>query len=138
MTVLQKLQVRQSEIREQLNTLLGLETRTEAQDTELTELTGEGQKIEPSIRAAIVASPDQEVVSHTGDSETRERAELRSKTGLADFLAAAAVGGPVTGAAAEYAAACGVPVVGHLPMAIFAPTAPQCPRSAGPSRRGQP
>ena len=45
MTILQKLQLRQSEVREKLNTLLGLETRTEDQDKELTTLTAEGQKI---------------------------------------------------------------------------------------------
>ena len=34
MTILQKLQLRQSEVRQSLNALLGLETRTEEQDTE--------------------------------------------------------------------------------------------------------
>ena len=55
----------------------------------------------------------------TTDPENRERLELRSKTGLADFLKAAVGGAAVTGAAGEYAAACGVPTVGHVPMAIF-------------------
>ena len=53
------------------------------------------------------------------DSEQRERLEIRSKTGLADFLKAAAGGTSVTGAAAEYAASLGVPTMGHLPMDIF-------------------
>ena len=56
--------------------------------------------------------------------ETRENLELRSRTGIGDFLNAAAGGTAVTGAASEYAYACGVPVVGHLPMAIFERSAP--------------
>ena len=126
MTILQKLQVRQSEIREQLNTLLGNDARTSDQQGELEKLTGEGQKIEPEIRAAIVATPDpQEVVTNTGQPEHRERIELRARTGLADFLRAAAGGASVSGAAAEYAAACGVPTVGHVPMELFGRSAPQ-------------
>ena len=126
MTILQKLQVRQSEIRQSLNKLLGNDARTEAEQGELEKLTGEGQQIEPEIRAAIVATPDpQEVVTSTGDPETRERLELRNKTGLADFLRAAAGGAAVTGAAAEYAASMGVPTVGHVPMEMFGRSAPQ-------------
>ena len=120
MTTLQKLQVRQSEIRESINTLLGNDSRTDEQQAELETLTGEGQKIEPEIRAAIVATPDPETtITNTGDPETRERAEIRSKTGLADFLSAAAGGREVSGAAKEYADACGVSPLGRLPLDIF-------------------
>ena len=55
----------------------------------------------------------------TGNAEARERSEIRSKTGLADFLRAAAGGTAVSGAAAEYAASLGVPTVGHVPMEMF-------------------
>ena len=64
-----------------------------------------------------------ELGSLAGDSETRERLELRNKTGLADYLRAAAGGASVSGAASEYATACGVPTVGHVPMEIFARSA---------------
>ena len=124
MTILQKLQLRQSEIRQAINTLLGNDARTDDQQGELEKLTGEGQKIEPELRAALIAAPDPEVTTITGDSEIRERAELRSKTGLADYLRAAAGGSAVTGAAAEYATSLGVPTVGHLPMALFGRSAP--------------
>ena len=67
------------------------------------------------------------------DSESRERAEIRSKTGLADYLRAAAGGSAVTGAAAEYAASLGVPTVGHVPMAIFARSAPAEERAITPA-----
>ena len=127
MTILQKLQVRQSEVRQKINELLGvdLSTRSKEQDAALTAMTTEAQKIEPEIRAAILAEPDpQETITATGDAEARERRELRSKTGLADYLRAAAGGSAVSGAAAEYAASLGVPTVGHIPMEIFARSAP--------------
>ena len=142
LTILQKLLLRQSTVREGINSILGvdLSTRTAEQDNELTKLTTEAQKIEPEIRAAILAEPDpQEVVTKTGDPETRERLELRSKTGLADYLRAAAGGSAVSGAAAEYAASLGVPTVGHVPMAIFARSAPAVEERAitpGPAVKG--
>ena len=111
MTTLQQLQLRQSEIREKLNSLLGKEERSENENADLEKLTGEGQKLEPEIRAAIVAEPDPATtITDTGDPETREKLEIRSKTGLADCFAAAAGGREVVGAAAEYASACGMVV----------------------------
>ena len=138
MTTLQKLQLRQSEIREQINTLLGNDSRTEEQTGELEKLTGEGQKLEPEIRAAIVAAPDPDVVvTATGDAESRERIELRAKTGLADFFAAAAGGREVVGAAAEYASACGVASLNRLPLSIFRDGQPETRAiSVGPAVDG--
>ena len=83
MSPLQKLQVRQSEIREKINTLLGNDKRSEEQDAELVKLTTEGQKIEPEIRAAIIAAPDpgEAETVEAGDAETRE---LRQLTGRAN------------------------------------------------------
>ena len=120
MTILQKLHLRQSEIRESINALLGTDSRSDEQDAELSTLTAAGLAIEPEIRAAIVASPDpQEVVTPTGDPEARERLEIRSKTGLADFLSAAAGGREVTGAAKDYAASVGCSPLNRLPLDIF-------------------
>ena len=65
-----------------------------------------------------------ELGSIAGSPEQRERLELRGKTGIADFLRAAAGGSAVTGAAAEYASSLGVPTTGHLPMALFGRSAP--------------
>ena len=87
MTAAQTIQLRLSFLRENLNRLLQVETRSAEEQTEMEALTKEVGAKEPELRAALAAEPDpQEVVSHTGDSETRERAELRGKTGLADFL----------------------------------------------------
>ena len=140
MTALQKLQVKQSEIRERLNAILGKEARTEAETQELEKLTDEGQQIEPEIRAAIIAEPDPETTTtNIADPEQRERLEIRSRTGLADFLKAAAGGTSVSGAAAEYASSLGVPTVGHVPMEIFTRSAPALEERAitpGPAVKG--
>ena len=120
MTILQKLLLKQSSNRESINSLLGNDARTEDQDAELVKLTGEGQKIEPEIRAAIVAEPDQETkITNTGDPEQRERLQIRKKTGLADFLSAAAGGREVTGAAKEYADSVGCSPLNRIPLDIF-------------------
>ena len=126
MTALQKKLLRQSEIRQAINSLLGNDDRTEEQDAEFVTLTDEGTSIEPEIRAAIVAEPDpQTTITAANDPEQREKAELRGKTGIADFLRAAASGTSVVGAAAEYAQELKIPTVGHLPMALFARSAPK-------------
>ncbi len=120
MTILQQKLLRQSEIRESINSLLGNDARTEEQDAELSTLTAAGQKLEPEIRAAILAEPDPETtITKTGDPEQRERLEIRSKTGLADFLSAAAGGREVSGAAKEYAASVGCSPLNRLPLDIF-------------------
>ena len=138
MTILQKLQLRQSEIREKINELLGNDSRSEEQQAELEKLTGEGQGLEVELRAAIVAEPDpQEVVTATGDPEQRERLEIRSKTGLADFLSAASGGREVTGAAKEYAAAVGCAPLGMIPLDIFRNGQPETRAvTAGPAVDG--
>ena len=121
MTKLQKLQIRQSEIRERLNSLLGLETRSEEQTTELKTLTAEGSALEPEIRASIIAAPDlDEVITQTGDPEMRERLELRSKARVNDFLRARMRGQFAGGASGEYADAVGV-TDGSIPLDLFQP-----------------
>ena len=118
MTILQKLQLKQSEIREKLNTLLGLETRTEEQDTELSSLTADGQKLEPEIRAAIIAAPDpEEVTTATVDPEERERLELGGRSKFATYVRSAVNGKQLDGAEAELSAAYECP--GLVPFAMF-------------------
>ena len=125
MTAAQTIQVALSTCRQRLNELLQVETRSAEEQTEMETLTAEVSKREPELRAALAAeAPRQEVVTKTGDPEQRERLELRGKTGIADFLRAAAGGSAVTGAAAEYASSLGVPTTGHLPMALFGRSAP--------------
>ena len=101
MTILQKLQVRQSEIRQAINALLGNDARTDDQQGELEKLTGEGQKLEPEIRAAIVAEPDPDETRVSGDAETRELAQLTERANVGDILSATFEKRQTTGEAAE-------------------------------------
>ena len=130
MNNLQRLQIRQSEVREKINELLGVDiaTRSTVQDNELTALTDEAQRIEPSIRAALVVEDADRAVAEREaaelgdlavDPESRERLALRGKTGLADFLSAAAGGREVSGAAREYADAVGCAPLNRLPLDLF-------------------
>ena len=140
MTLSQRLSIKASEQRSRLAELAELAELTDEQRAELGTLGATHQDTESQLRASIAADdaatpPGDPVI----DSEVRERIELRAKTGIGDFLAAAVGGAAVTGAAAEYAAALGVPLVGHLPMAIFAPTAPAVEERAitpGPAVKG--
>ena len=138
MTAVQTIQIRLSECRQRLNTLLQIEDRTDEQQTEMATLTTEVGAKEPELRAALAAEPDpMEVTTATGDAETREKREIRSKTGLADFFAAAAGGREVVGAAAEYASACGVASLNRLPLSIFRDGQPETRAiSVGPAVDG--
>ena len=137
-----EIQSKQSELRSRLAVLAAQETRTADEETELTAVETKLSGCEPELRSALTAAAAEDDTARTvetTDPENRERLELRGKTGIGDFLSAAAVGGPVTGAAAEYAAACGVPVGGYLPMAIFAGSAPTVETRAitpGPAVKG--
>ena len=140
MTLTQRLQILASTQRSRLAELAGLDDITPELRAELDTLGATHQDTESQLRAAIAAD---DAATPPGDpvfdSEARERLELRAKTGIVDFLRAAAGGAAVGGAAAEYAAACGVPAVGHLPMAIFARTAPAVEERAitpGPAVQG--
>ena len=138
MTPAQTIQVRLSFCRENLNRLLSIETRSDEQTAEMEALTNEVSAKEPELRAALAAEPDpQEVVTDTGDPEQRERLEIRSKTGLADFLSAAAGGREVSGAAKEYADAVGCSPLNRLPLDLFRNGQPETRAiTAGPAVDG--
>ena len=101
MTTLQKLQLKQSEIREKLNTLLGKDERSEEQQGELATLTAEGQQLEPEIRAAIIASPAPEETLVSGGTEDRELAQLTERANVGDILSATFEKRQTSGEAAE-------------------------------------
>ena len=143
MTNAQNLQLRASGIRQRLNEIGGLtgDAYTAEIRAESDTLTAEFTDLETRHRAALVIESDEtekrDRAYPTG--ETRERIELLAKTGIADFLRAAATMTAVTGAAAEYASSLGVPTTGHLPMAIFARTPPTVETRAitpGPAVKG--
>ena len=138
MTPAQSIQLKLSSCRQRLNELLQVETRSDLEQTEMELLTVEVSTCEPELRAALAAEGDtQEVVTDTADPETRERLELRSKTGLADFLAAAAGGREVSGAAKEYADAVGCSPLNRLPLDLFRNGQPETRAvTAGPAVEG--
>ena len=131
--------IRISEIRDRLVELDAIETRSTEQESEQTALMAERTTKEAEFRSE--SKSEEEAQLHPRDfdvlPETRERLEIRSKTGLADFMAAAAGGREVSGAAAEYAAACGVSALSRLPLAIFADGQPEVRAiTPGPAVKG--
>ena len=88
MTLLQTKLLRQSSIREMINSLLGNDSRTEEQQKELEKLTGEGQRIEPEIRAALVAEPNPNETRVEGDAEDLELRSLIHDASPGRILAA--------------------------------------------------
>ena len=138
MTAAQTIQVRLSTCRQRLNELLQVETRSAEEQIEMETLTNEVSVKEPELRAALASEIDpQEVVTATVDPETRERLELRKKTGVADFISAALGGREVSGAAREYAAAVGCSPLNRLPLDIFTDGQPETRAiTAGPAISG--
>ena len=131
--------IRISEIRDRLVELDAIETRSTEQESEQTALMAERTKKEAEFRGASKAEEEAEL--HPSDfdvlPETRDRRAIRPKTGLTDFFAAAAGGREVVGAAADYAAACGVSAFGQVPMLIFPDGQPETRAiTPGPAVKG--
>ena len=136
-------------IRESRGKLLSLGARGDAvtpdEKTEFESLPTEIRAKELEFRSAVLAEDAAAVAAAAdldrggGDAEQREKLELRSRTGLSDYLRAAAGGTSVTGAAAEYASSLGVPSTGHIPMSMFGPSASPVEERAitpGPAVKG--
>ena len=106
MTNTQRLTIRASEIRQRLNEIAGLATDalTDVIRTETDTLANEFRDTETQLRAALTAEGESGTQTRivVEDAEARERRTLRAKTGIGDFLAAAAGKRDVTGPAAEY------------------------------------
>ncbi len=119
MTYLQKTMLRQSETREAINRLLGVEERTQEQDTELHELTETAQRLEVEYRAGLAAEGEERAEVHATiqDSEARERESLRSRSLFGRYLTAHWRGRALDGPEAEFAAACAVG--DGVPLALF-------------------
>ena len=108
MTALQRLTLRQSEIRQSINSILGNDSRTEDETAELEKLTGEAQKLEPELRAALVAEPDDDEVVVGGDAEMRELRQLTERASVGDILSATFEKRNTSGEAAELQAHYGI------------------------------
>ena len=116
MTPRQKLQIEQSEKRQKINELLGLDELSDEQRNNLDSLTKRAQQIEVELRAAIVAEGEAEAEARgmfgTGDGEAAETRRLLESVTLADYLNPAAAGGGIEGRAAELNAALSLPTAG--------------------------
>lgn len=121
MTTSQRLEVRASEIRERLNELSGVDALTEEQRAELGDLTTEYRDVEAKRRAAIIAEgPTEPQAADAPDAEARERAELRERVSMVDYIDAASQGKAVDGAASEYNASLEIRA-DHFPLSLLAP-----------------
>lgn len=119
MTKTQKLQLRASELRAELDKLAVLDSPTPEQLTDMDDKGKELDTVEVQYRAALRAEPDA-VITQTGDvdPETRERLELRGKTLLTNYLLARAQGRLVSGVEAEFNAATGTEP-GDIPVDLY-------------------
>ena len=121
---LRRILTRQSETRERLNVLAGKDSRTDAEQTELTELRNKATEIETELREALAESETDATTetreTESIDAEERERRELRRRASLHPYINGAILGTAVEGAEAEYAAAMGCP--GMVPLAMLGGT----------------
>ena len=115
--------MRLTEIADRLAELDKVETRSSAQDTEMSDLETEKGTVNSEFRDAAVAEEqaEAELRRHPRDfqqtPETREKLELRSKSRYGRMLARELLGRQLDGAEVEYRASLGI--TDGIPMDIF-------------------
>ena len=121
MTALQKLQLRQSEIRQRLNGLGASEELTEDESQEIDKLTTEYQDGESRARALMVAedSDPEPVADSPPDSEERELEALEARAQITTYMLAALEMRAVDGAELELNQALGI-APNQVPVSLFA------------------
>ena len=102
MTRLQKVQMRQSELKVKLNAMLDteIEKRSETYSDDLDKLTKELRGIEGEYQAALVAD-NSTTETRSDDGESKEFDDILRRSAVSDFLSEAAFDKPVEGASAE-------------------------------------
>jgi len=123
MTLLQRLQLRASEVRQKLNDLAGVEDLTDEQRQEVETLSAEYADLETRQRAAIIgadAEPERETRQEP-DAETRELRQLQGQVQLANYVTAAMELRGLHGAEAEYNQHLNLREVGAFPLELLAP-----------------
>lgn len=137
MTVLQRIKLRLSEVRERLNTIAGLEgdAMTAEIRTEAGTLHSEYSDLEVRSRAAIVAEDVKaSEPSDPEDAEVREVRKLRGLARVGAYLGAAMDMRAVDGAEAEYNAAVGAGA--GFPLQLLAPEIRTTTNSDGQANQG--
>ena len=127
MTALQRLQLAMSRVRQRLNEIGGLEGDefTDEVRTEAATLEGEYGDLEIRSRALTIGESDEGELSETGevaDAEARERARLRGRVRVGNYMGAAMELRSVRGETAEgeYNAALGMDAT-QFPLRLLAP-----------------
>lgn len=128
MTRLQKLQLRQSELRAEMGTILDkpIEERSDDDKSKLDSATKEMRQLEGDVQAALLIE-DEPKADPAGDPQKRELADLEARASILPFMTEAATGRPVTGPEHEYRAGvlgddCGP---GTLPIDLLAEPVPE-------------
>ena len=103
MTLLQKLQLEQSKLRQSLSTLLSVDSgdRSDEQRAEILTSTERMGALETEIRTAKSIADDGDAIK-PDDGESRELRGLQEKANIADYIGAATSGRGVAGAAREF------------------------------------
>ena len=123
MTLTQRLSIKTSEQRARLGEIGALDELTPELRTELDTLSAAHTDTEAQLRAAIAADGDaNQAADPTVDPEVRERLELRGRASFGRYLAAMLTGQQISGAEAEYQAACKVP---GIPIDLFEQDRPE-------------
>ena len=121
----QKLQLEQSEVRQQINDFLGQDELADDDRAAMERLTKRAQHIEVEYRAALtVESADAETRTVKDDGEGREIRSLLENVSIGDYLGVATAGAGLIGRPAELNAALSVPVTGStgatpIPWAVL-------------------
>ena len=119
MTRLQRILLRQSELRTELASLLDMETRSEEQEERRESIVTELRGIERDIRDARMVEPEtREEETETGDPAAAELIELRSRFRIGRVLGGHLGRNAIDGVEAEYCAERDVPL-GDVPVDVF-------------------
>ena len=94
--------------------------RSEEDAAKLPTNTARLRDIEPEIRAAIAASPEETGTVSTEDAEARERRELRGRVLIGNHVLAAMESRNLDGAELEYNQALGLKATGAFPLELLA------------------
>ena len=109
-----------SEQRQVIGDLIGLETRSEEQETELRSATKRLNRLESDFQAAIALDLESERKARAAfDGENKERNELRSKVRIGSYVEAALEQRSVSGSELEFNQSMEVPS-NHFPLELLA------------------
>lgn len=115
MTATQRLQLEQLDLKKKMNELLGVESMSDEQRSEMAEHTKRLKESDSELEAAILAEGDEQRAAldlHNGPGESAERRRLLDDTSLADYLTPAASNRGLEGRAKELNESFEVPIAG--------------------------